>query len=248
MLCTYDRPGLVWSDVSGLPNDAGTISDLLHSLTENAGVEKPFVLAAHSFGGLIARVYADKYPEDVAGLAFLDVSHPDQNDRMGFPDEEAVPEWLFTAFDVYASLGLLHVFNPTVDGEMPEGLMPPEIGEQFMAYFNGSKLPAAVKAEYLGYGLSLDAARQVTNLGDIPIVVVVAGEAPLAEDIPAVMNKTPEQFMATALELQKEIAALSSVSELFVVPEADHGTLVMDKDITIKTAEYIRRLIQKNTH
>lgn len=244
-VCTYDRPGLVWSDESGLPNDAETVSTLLHTLVDKAGIKKPFVLAGHSFGGLIMRVYADKYPDDIAALAFLDVSHPDQQERMNFPKEEPVSDWIFAAFDIYASLGLLHVFNPTIEGGIPEGLFPDEITEQFMFYLNGAKLPAAAKAEYLGFELSLAQARKVQDLGDIPTVVVVASQKVLQEDIPPFMNMTPDELAEKTLGLQQEIAALSSNSKLFKIDEADHGTLVMDKAITVKTADYIREAVKE---
>jgi len=39
---------------------------------EGAGVEGPIVLASHSLGGGVAQFYADRYPDRVAGLVFID--------------------------------------------------------------------------------------------------------------------------------------------------------------------------------
>ena len=39
-----------------------------------AGVAPPYVLVAHSYGGLIARVFADRYPSEVAGFVSEAVS------------------------------------------------------------------------------------------------------------------------------------------------------------------------------
>ena len=37
----------------------------------------PYVLAGHSFGGLIVRLYACTYPDEVAGLVLVDSAHED---------------------------------------------------------------------------------------------------------------------------------------------------------------------------
>jgi pimeloyl-ACP methyl ester carboxylesterase len=75
--CTYDRAGTGSSDPRpasvGKPN-AGVEADELHRLLEGAKLEPPFVLVTHSYGGLITRVFADRYPDAVAGFVFEDVS------------------------------------------------------------------------------------------------------------------------------------------------------------------------------
>jgi pimeloyl-ACP methyl ester carboxylesterase len=49
----------------------------LHALLAAARVKGPYVLVGHSIGGLIARVYAEQYPAEVAGLVLLDPTHED---------------------------------------------------------------------------------------------------------------------------------------------------------------------------
>ena len=44
----------------------------LHALLRAAKEPGPYVLVAHSWGGLIVRQYTSKYPEDVSGLVLLD--------------------------------------------------------------------------------------------------------------------------------------------------------------------------------
>ena len=44
----------------------------LHALLTAAGVPGPYVLAGHSFGGLVARLYAATYPDEVVGLVLVD--------------------------------------------------------------------------------------------------------------------------------------------------------------------------------
>lgn len=76
-VCSYDRAGLAWSDVGPLPRTMRQDAYELHRLLELAGVKAPYVLVGHSAGGLLVRVYAMEYPEDVAGLVLVDPTHED---------------------------------------------------------------------------------------------------------------------------------------------------------------------------
>jgi pimeloyl-ACP methyl ester carboxylesterase len=51
--------------------------DDLHALLGQAGVPGPYVLVGHSVGGLIVRLYASAYPDDVSGLVLADGQPPD---------------------------------------------------------------------------------------------------------------------------------------------------------------------------
>jgi pimeloyl-ACP methyl ester carboxylesterase len=51
--------------------------DDLHALLAAADISGPIVLAGHSLGGLIVRLYASQYPKDVAGLVLVDGMPPD---------------------------------------------------------------------------------------------------------------------------------------------------------------------------
>jgi pimeloyl-ACP methyl ester carboxylesterase len=72
--CAYDRPGLGHSPprASQAPVTADQQAGDLHALLEAAGLHGPYVLVGHSHGATIVRVYAGKYPGDVAGLVLVD--------------------------------------------------------------------------------------------------------------------------------------------------------------------------------
>ncbi len=74
--CTYDRAGLGWSDAVKSPRTTSTIIDELHSLLEAAGIPPPYILVGHSFGGMLVRAYAARYPAELAGLILLDPLSP----------------------------------------------------------------------------------------------------------------------------------------------------------------------------
>jgi len=67
-VCSYDRPGLAWSDAGPSPRTFNQDVYELHTLLEKAGVRPPYILVAHSIGGIIARKYANRYPKEVAGM------------------------------------------------------------------------------------------------------------------------------------------------------------------------------------
>jgi len=68
----YDRAGLGWS---GPPQTARTPSNLareLRDLLHQAAVPAPYLLVAHSFGGIVARQFAMAYPGLTMGVVFAD--------------------------------------------------------------------------------------------------------------------------------------------------------------------------------
>jgi pimeloyl-ACP methyl ester carboxylesterase len=70
--CTYDRAWLGWSDPAKSPRTTSAIVDDLHALLEAAQIPRPYILVGHSFGGMLVRAYAARYPGDVAGLVVVD--------------------------------------------------------------------------------------------------------------------------------------------------------------------------------
>lgn len=74
---TYDRAGFGWSEAGPLPRTAGRVADELHVLLDRAGEPPPYLLVGHSFGGLVMRIFATRYPAETAGLVLVDPAHPE---------------------------------------------------------------------------------------------------------------------------------------------------------------------------
>ena len=64
----YDRAGFGWS---GPSTGANTMEDL-EAVMRASGVPGPYILAGHSFGGLLIRLFQQYRPELVAGLVLVD--------------------------------------------------------------------------------------------------------------------------------------------------------------------------------
>ena len=92
-VCAYDRPGTPVgeepsrSDPVPQPVTAGDAVADLHALITAAGIARPFVIAAHSYGGVIARLYAMTYPDEVNGMVLVDAL------TEGLRDAETQQEW-----------------------------------------------------------------------------------------------------------------------------------------------------------
>src|SRR3954453_18883599 len=59
----------------------------LHALLSAAGEAGPYVLAGHSYGGLIVRLYASTYPREVSGVVLIDALSE------GLQDAETPEQW-----------------------------------------------------------------------------------------------------------------------------------------------------------
>jgi pimeloyl-ACP methyl ester carboxylesterase len=100
-VCSYDRSGMGWSEALPPPRDADHVATELHGLLTAAKIDGPIVLMGHSMGGLFIRDYASRYPEEVTGMIFVDVSTPLQNRN--------------PAFEAYDSPRNATRFNPWLD-------------------------------------------------------------------------------------------------------------------------------------
>ncbi len=81
-VCAYDRAGYGWSEPGPMPRTARRSAAELAMLLAAAGERPPYLLAGHSYGGLIVREFAARWPEKVAGIALLDAAAPEQFTRL----------------------------------------------------------------------------------------------------------------------------------------------------------------------
>jgi pimeloyl-ACP methyl ester carboxylesterase len=71
-VCSYDRAGFGWSDPGPKPRCYQRAAEELHELLARADEKGPFVLVGHSAGVNSARLFAETYPEEVAGLVLIE--------------------------------------------------------------------------------------------------------------------------------------------------------------------------------
>jgi pimeloyl-ACP methyl ester carboxylesterase len=225
-VCAYDRPGLGWSDLGPEPRDAEQNAGQLHTLLAQAGIPGPYVLVGHSFGGLYMRVFAAHYPDEVAGMVLIEGTHPDFPARLGQPDVMPnADEGMLSAGPVAVRLGLFRLitFVPA-DPDLPLR----QQGE-VAAYYASNKFADRMLSVYRQFPNLLAQARTVGDLGDKPLMVVIGG----ASDNAAGIQR----------QLQDEFLALSSNSQLRMVEEATHISLVHHAEHALKTSAAILELV-----
>lgn len=80
---SYDRAGLGWSDPPREAFDVDRMVADLAALLDQLKLPAPYVLVGHSYGGLLVRLFGERYPGKVAGLVLIDPvlachwAHPD---------------------------------------------------------------------------------------------------------------------------------------------------------------------------
>ena len=154
-VCAYDRAGHGRSDESG-PQDGIALASDLHTLLDRAGVAGPYLLVGHSSGGDYVRVFAGRYPDQLAGVVLLD----------------AQPADAFTALPDYPTTYRL-VLRPLASLTAPLA----RIG--VMRLFGDEDATPAYGRAYRDAVVELpdvlDQAQSVTSLGSVPLIVVSAG-------------------------------------------------------------------------
>ena len=198
------------------PRTAAVAAGELAQLLDRAGVPAPYLLVGHSFGGLVAQLFASQYPQRVAGLVLIDASHEAQFRRLERVGGEPP----------LAPTG--RHFLIANHQRIPDGL--PE--ELRLLARRLALAPDAVAALYAELGAMRWSAREAaidTELPRVPVVVLVHDAVGQA-DSPAARERAQAW-----LALQGELAQRNSGGRLLVVQESGHHLHLDRPDVVIET-------------
>lgn len=70
----YERSGYGQSDISSTKPTSTTIAAELYLPMKSANITPPYILVAHSWGGMLAREFIALRPDDVVGLVLVDTN------------------------------------------------------------------------------------------------------------------------------------------------------------------------------
>jgi len=69
---SYNRPRIGESENDSIPPTTKHIVENLREMLLEKGLKPPYLLVSHSFGGAYIRSFASYYPDEIAGLIFVD--------------------------------------------------------------------------------------------------------------------------------------------------------------------------------
>jgi pimeloyl-ACP methyl ester carboxylesterase len=230
--CSYDRAGIMWSDRSGEATNGTTVASDLHAALQAAHENGPYVLVGHSLGGPYIMTFAKQFGSEVAGLVFVDASHPDQQQKIseatGQPVEQPITGPRIAA--ALAWTGLPRMFAP----QAGHPKAPAQANAAMSAYLPRS-LPAMLD-EFAALDATLAEAGTFRSLGDRPLVVLTAA-APIASEDLAALKLTSEQgqrLQAVWFDLHDDEATWSSHGQQLRVDDAHHYIQFDRPDIVIE--------------
>ncbi|MFI4965897.1 MAG: alpha/beta fold hydrolase [Caulobacterales bacterium] len=168
----YDRAGLGHSEPGPKPRDGRAIVADLAALLRALDEEGPFVLAGHSMGGLMVRLYALTHPDQVLGVVMVDAVTPDV---ISHPiGEKGV--YAFTRILGWASEGAKFGMMRPVAAVAGDRIGLPPAASAEKRRIHGSAGHAHWAAEEVGqWRVTSDQARAGDFPAAMPIAVITAG-------------------------------------------------------------------------
>jgi len=73
----YDRAGYGQSEASDEARDGMQIVHELRALLQTEKLPAPYILVGHSLGGTVVKLFAQMFPDEVAGVVLVDARHAD---------------------------------------------------------------------------------------------------------------------------------------------------------------------------
>jgi pimeloyl-ACP methyl ester carboxylesterase len=221
-VCVYDRAGRGWSDPVSVPQDGAAVARDLHVLLDRAHVPGPYVLVGHSSGAQYVRIFAGRYPEQVAGMVLLDGQPAEAFESLPhFPSFYNVARRIMPLLPSLARLGVGRlIYHGGFDN------LPAQARDMQRLSYSSARAARSLSDEFAELPTSLQQARSYQSLGDRPLVVVTAALDALVGWLP----------------LQDEMATLSTNSSHRVVPYT-HDSLITDQTAAETSSQAIRDVL-----
>jgi len=252
--CSYDRAGEAWSELGPKPRTGLQEAHDLGRLLRAAHEKGPFLLVGQSMGGTIARMFQMEYPNEVAGIVFVDASHEDgrlfMNGKLARPRDlskgrpipavrDGVTEKDKLSDDDIAQIKKTvaqYDIKPEIDP--PFDKLPVDIQKLRLWALAQDSHFAATDDDYgPEEGALMYERRHATEhpLGKLPVIVLSRSR----NEYPP---RIAEQMTMEHEAQQADLAALSENSKQIVVPESGHH-IQLDRPDAVVAA--IKELVDK---
>ncbi|MBB2908670.1 pimeloyl-ACP methyl ester carboxylesterase [Rhizobium sp. RAS22] len=218
--CAYDRAGIMWSEPKATPQYADAVAEDLRAVLTAAREKGPFILVGHSIGGPYSMAYTRKFGDEVAGLVFVDASHPDQVARFA-EVANTPPDYINEVMQIASSLAWTGIIRLMATADEAHDV-PVRVTEKANAFISTSL--AAVVSENMNVDRTLGEAGGLRTLGDRPLVVLTA-MAPLGNDAlnAAKMSRQEDTRRRDVWrKLHEDEASWSTRSRHQLLPDSGH--------------------------
>jgi pimeloyl-ACP methyl ester carboxylesterase len=241
-VCAYSRAGIMWSDPAPGDFDPIRTAQDLHTALTKAGEQTPWVMVGHSLGGPHIMTFTSLYDKEVAGLVFVDASHPDQIDRLRKVIGNSVDEKPLMSktppllAEIGAWIGIVRLMN--LCSPIPRA-------PASCAYI--PQTASSTLKESQSFKSTLANASQFRQLGDRPLVVLTAMKK-LDLEVLKKMNKSEEKArksQAIWKELHDDEATWSSHSRHEILTDSGHYIQFDRPDAVIKAVREVVTDVRK---
>lgn len=218
-VCVYDRAGYGWSEAASGRRDGIAVATDLHTLLVQAQEKGPYVVAGHSTGGAYVRVFAARYPEQVAGMVLLDAQPNEAFTRLpDYPAFYAVFRPVTKVLPYLAQVGIGRLFAFSAQTGLPAAANEGESAAAATVHQY-----RAQRDEVAGIPAALTQAQALQSLGNKPLIVVSA----------------PLDAQKGWLVLQAEMTNLSANRVQRVIPNATHASLILNQAHAVASSQAI---------
>jgi pimeloyl-ACP methyl ester carboxylesterase len=239
-VCSYDPPGFGFSAPYTIDRDAdGTVTDL-HTLLTRAGITGRLVIVGYSNSGLSARVYADRYARDVAGMVLVSPDIPNQDRRFSSIAPTLAP---MLDIDAYLSECLSQARAGTIRSgtpayarctySPPDPTIPSILLHRIHRQWQSADLWSSFAAEQRAVDRSsAEVLREQRAYGHMPLIVLTTiGDI---SHLPLPANQKTALTKAW-ISWHEQIAKLSSQGVDFVVPDSTQA-IPIDRPTMVASA------------
>jgi pimeloyl-ACP methyl ester carboxylesterase len=199
---SYDRAGRGQSHFVPGPCTSLDIANDLHAMLEAARIPGRYILVGHSFGGYNVRVFADRFPDLIAGVILVDSSHEFQARAFG---------------SVLGNVGL----PPRAFGES-EALA---FARQEQATFADPSYPANfVDPENIDWAITSEQVSQARVPDHAALMVITAGINGWwwFEDLTGIPAQISKQLSVVWRNLQEQLVRLSPQGQQVIAENSHH--------------------------
>lgn len=216
---SYDRAGFGWSTQT---IDEPTCENYVHDLRKllnRLELKPPYLLVGHSYGGMIMRLFASEFPDEVMGIILVDSTHEKRYFESNSSEKRRIER-----LKNQKRLRLGYLLSPIgvprlIKQHIGSKRLPLDIQKKVasLGYRNN-----AYKAAYLEFLCTIKSAEQLHQSqplrSDIPIVVLTAG-------------KQSEAWKHG----QKELLILSKKTQHIIVEDSWHSIQIHNPQVVINS-------------